>query len=119
MKKISKAISVLLILFLLSNCNSENIINNVNNESINSLSRQEIGGDIYENFKINPKIEKSKQEKLATKLTYLMNDDEAHQSPWSAKMLLMMDDLPQKNVHNVVFRDGGKTHDSIIYYLKR
>jgi hypothetical protein len=117
-KKLNKAVSILFTLFLLSNCNSENIVNNVNPENVNTLSRQEIGGSVYENFKINPKIDKSKQEKFATKLTYLMNDDEAHQSPWSGKMLLTMDDMPQKNVHNVVFRDGGKTDDSIIYYLK-
>ncbi|MFN8578511.1 MAG: clostripain-related cysteine peptidase [Candidatus Sericytochromatia bacterium] len=118
MKKLNKAISTLFTLFLLSNCSSENTINNISSENINALSRQEIGGEIYENFKINPKIEKSKQEKIATKLTYLMNDDEAHQSPWSAKMLLMMDDMPQTSVHNIVFRDGGKTDDSILYYLK-
>lgn len=120
MKNLNKALSVLFSLFILSNCSSENVINPVNNISENAeiSSRQELGGSVYENFKINPKIEKSKVEKTATKLTYLMNDDEAHQSPWSGKMLLTMDDMPQKNVHNVVFRDGGKTDDSIIYYLK-
>lgn len=123
MKKINKALSIACTLFLLSSCGTETL-NNINNstaENLNNINinaRQEIGGEVYENFKINPKLPKNTQEKYAVKLTYLMNDDEAHQSPWSGKMLLTMDDMPQKNVHNIVFRDGGKTDDSVIYYLK-
>lgn len=83
-----------------------------------ALSYPDIGGKNYENFKISSKLPKSKEERKATKLSYFVTDDEGHQSPWSGKMLLFMDDLPQKNVHNVVFRDGGKVGDSILYYLQ-
>lgn len=120
MKRINKAFSIACTLFLLSSCGGETISNVATNtpENVNINARQDIGGEVYENFKIKPNLSKNSQEKYAVKLTYLMNDDEAHQSPWSGKMLLMMDDMPQKNVHNVVFRDGGKTDDSILYYLK-
>lgn len=118
MKKLILA-SILSFVTLLScsikdNTNSLELTQNLDYES---LSYNEIGGKSYESFKIAPKIPKSKEERKAVKVTYLMTDDEAHQSPWSGKMLLFMDDLPQKNVHNIVFRDGGKLDDSSIHYL--
>lgn len=116
LKKISLSVLALITLY---NCSSETLTTPViNNENIEAQSRKDIGGEVYENFKISPNIPKSKVEKAATKLTYLMNDDQAHQSPWSGKMLLMMDDMPQKNVHNVVFRDGGALDDSALFYLQ-
>ncbi len=106
-------------LLLLNNCNSEvNTTLNQENSIYQSQSREDIGGNVYETFHISPNLPKAKGERLAVKLTYLMNDDEAHQSPWSGKMLLMMDDIQQKNVHNIVFRDGGKIGDSMLYYLQ-
>ena len=121
MNNLKKGLCLLTALLLLSNCNNE--INNINENQENTTSeyqiqtREEIGGSTYENFHISPKLPKAKDERLAVKLTYLMNDDEGHQSPWSGKMLLMMDDMPQKNVYNIVFRDGGKIGDSMLYYL--
>ena len=83
------------------------------------MNRPEIGGSAYQDFKVAPTLPKNTQQKKAVKLTYLMTDDEAHQSPWSGKMFLMMDDLEERNVHNVIFRDGGTTEDSQIAYLAK
>lgn len=107
-------------LVLLTSCSNDIALNVVddNNSTYQAESREEIGGAVYEDFKISPKLPKVKEEKAAVKLTYLMTDDEGHQSPWSGKMLLMMDDMPQKNVHNIVFRDGGQIGDSKLYYLQ-
>lgn len=80
---------------------------------------QQIGGKAYANFKINPELPKGKDNRKAVKLTYLCTDDTGHQSPWSQKMLQMMDDLPQSGVHNVVFRDGGEHGDSRMYYIQQ
>ncbi|RZL69387.1 MAG: hypothetical protein EOO93_01740 [Pedobacter sp.] len=120
MSSFKKIASALFAALVLANCSSETTLTNsvISNENYEAQSRKELGGEVYENFKIAPNIPKSKVEKVSTKLTYLMNDDEAHQSPWSGKMLLMMDDMPQKNVHNVVFRDGGALDDSAIFYLQ-
>lgn len=112
----------LLFSLVLSACDS----NDISNISLISeepqglyevMNRPEIGGSVYQNLKVTPTLPKDNKERKAVKLTYLMTDDEAHQSPWSGKMFLMMDDLEQKNVHNVVFRDGGQVGDSQISYL--
>ncbi|HEY9766070.1 MAG TPA: clostripain-related cysteine peptidase [Chroococcales cyanobacterium] len=87
--------------------------------SLEALSRPAIGGKAYENFKIAPNLPKSEDSRLAVKLTYLMTDDTGHQSPWSLKMLNLMDDLPQSKIHNVVFRDGGELGDSRLYYIQK
>jgi hypothetical protein len=84
---------------------------------LEALGRAAIGGQAYAKFKIAPDLPKADGQRAAVKLTYLMNDDTKHQSPQSLGMLRMMDDLPQKNVHNVVFRDGGEMGDSKIYYM--
>lgn len=81
------------------------------------MGRPQLGGKAYANFKIAPQLPKADGQRAAVKLTYLMNDDTAHQSPQSLGMLQMMDDMPQKNVHNIVFRDGGALGDSKIYYM--
>ena len=83
-----------------------------------AFSRTVLGGKAYANFKIAPQLPKADGSRAAVKLTYLMSDDTRHQSPQSLGMLKMMDDMPQKNVHNVVFRDGGEHGDSRIYYLQ-
>jgi hypothetical protein len=84
-----------------------------------ALGRAALGGKAYANFKIAPELPKADGQRAAVKLTYLMNDDTKHQSPQSLGMLKMMDDMPQKNVHNVVFRDGGEKGDSKIYYMQQ
>lgn len=86
-------------------------------EEIAALGRKALGGTAYQSFKIAPQLPVSKGARKAVKLTYLMNDDTAHQSPWSEKMLAMLQSLPQKDVHNVVFRDGKEQGDSKLYYL--
>lgn len=73
----------------------------------------------YSQFKIDPRLPTSKTPRKAVKLTYLMTDDTAHQSPWSEVMLGMMDDLPQRDVHNIVFRDGNVSGDSKLYYIEQ
>jgi hypothetical protein len=83
------------------------------------MGRSVLGGKAYANFKIAPQLPKGEGQRAAVKLTYLMNDDTAHQSPQSLGMLQMMDDMPQKNVHNIVFRDGGEMGDSKIYYMEQ
>ncbi|MFN8671888.1 MAG: clostripain-related cysteine peptidase [Candidatus Sericytochromatia bacterium] len=120
MKKIllSSLLTFALFLGCQDNSNLNLSIEENNNNAIEALDYKQIGGKSYNDFKISPKLPKVKEERKATKVTYLMTDDEAHQSPWSGKMVLFMDDLPQKNVHNVVFRDGGKEDDSLIYYLQ-
>lgn len=71
----------------------------------------------YTHFQLMPQLPRAKDERPATKLTYLMTDESHHQSAWSMKKLQMLDDLPQQRVHNVVFRDGEEIGDSRIYYL--
>ncbi len=115
-----KPLIALLITSLITACGNE-AVNNLSipeQDNISIQSREEIGGAVYENFRIAPKLPKADHERQAVKLTYLMNDDDAHQSPWSGKMIMTMDDTNQKNVHNIVFRDGGKNDDSRIYYLQ-
>jgi hypothetical protein len=89
------------------------------NDPLSALARPAIGGAAYNGFKIQPQLPTSRDARSAVKLTYLMNDDTAHQSPWSLKMLQMMDDLPQNRVHNVVFRDGGEMGDSRLTYIQK
>ncbi|PIQ27887.1 hypothetical protein COW36_08725 [bacterium (Candidatus Blackallbacteria) CG17_big_fil_post_rev_8_21_14_2_50_48_46] len=72
----------------------------------------------YQNFKLQPLLPVGKEPRRAVKLTYMMADDEGHQSPWSQQMLEMMDDLPQNQVYNLVFRDGNQMGDSRLYYLQ-
>lgn len=84
---------------------------------IESLGRKALGGAAYQSFRIAPELPVTKGARKAVKLTYLMNDDTAHQSPWSEKMLAMLQGLPQKDVHNLVFRDGKAHGDSKLYYL--
>jgi hypothetical protein len=84
-----------------------------------SLARQTLGGTAYTAFKLAPRLPESAENRAAVKLTYLMNDDSGHQSPWSGVMLQAMDDWQQKRVHNVVFRDGGEMGDSRLYYLQQ
>jgi hypothetical protein len=86
---------------------------------LEALARPTLGGKAYEGFKIAPSLPTARDSRAAVKLTYLMTDDTAHRSPNSQGMLQMMDDLPQKNVHNVVFRDGGEQNDSKIYYIQQ
>ena len=87
-------------------------------DAFDVMGRAVLGGDAYKTFKIAPTLPKAGGQRAAVKLTYLMNDDTAHQSPQSLGMLKMMDDMPQKNVHNVVFRDGGEMGDSKLYYIQ-
>jgi hypothetical protein len=89
------------------------------NDPISALARPAIGGAVYNAFRIQPQLPEGTNSRAAVKLTYLMNDDSAHQSPWSQKMLQMMDDQPQSQVHNVVFRDGGEMGDSRLYYMQQ
>ncbi|MFN8671290.1 MAG: clostripain-related cysteine peptidase [Candidatus Sericytochromatia bacterium] len=77
-----------------------------------------IGGEAYSNFKISPSLPKNEDEKNAVKLSYFMSDTSSEQSSWSVKMISAMEDLPQKNVHNVVFRDGAEIGDTRMYYLR-
>ena len=83
-----------------------------------ALARKAIGGQAYAAFRIAPELPQADGARAAVKLTYLMTDDTAHQSPQSLGMVKMMDDLPQKNVHNVVFRDGGEYGDAKLYYMQ-
>lgn len=121
--KFNKYIYTFLTLSLsLFSCNLDNAIvtenvSIVENNQIAISSYEEIGGKTYESFKVNPELPKAKGEKKAVKLTYFITDDKAHQSPWSDKMLKMMDDLPQKDVYNIVFRDGNVSGDSKLYYI--
>lgn len=86
---------------------------------LDALGRKAIGGDAYAGFKIAPALPKADGPRQAVKLTYLMTDDTAHQSPQSLGMLKMMGDVPQAKVHNVVFRDGAEQGDSKPYYMCR
>lgn len=85
---------------------------------LEAAGRKAIGGAAYANFKLAPELPRADASRAAVKLTYLMTDDTAHQSPQSLGMVKMMDDVPQKNVHNVVFRDGGEYGDAKIYYMQ-
>jgi hypothetical protein len=87
-------------------------------EEFDALARKALGGSSYANFKIAPELPKASGSRKAVKLTYLCTDDKGHQSPQSMGMLKMMDDLPQKDVHNVVFRDGAENDDSRLYYIE-
>lgn len=84
-----------------------------------AFGRTALGGAAYAGFKIAPELPKADGSRAAVKLTYLMTDDTAHQSPQSLGMVKMMDDVPQKHVHNVVFRDGGEYGDSRLYYMQQ
>lgn len=86
---------------------------------VGSFSQPGIGSGSYQNFHIDPRLPVGKETRKAVKLTYLMTDDLAHQSPWSQTMLNMLDDLPQSQVYNVVFRDGAENGDSRMYYLQQ
>ncbi|MBC7541218.1 MAG: hypothetical protein H7338_00655 [Candidatus Sericytochromatia bacterium] len=88
-------------------------------DGVASLARAAIGGAAYNAFRIQPELPEPKDTRAAVKLTYLMNDDQGHQSPWSTKMLYMLDDLPQSRVHNVVFRDGNQAGDSRLFYIQK
>lgn len=83
-----------------------------------ALARKALGGAAYADFKIAPVLPEASGTRAAVKLTYLMTDDTAHQSPQSLGMIKMMDDVAQKNVHNVVFRDGAENGDSKLYYIQ-
>lgn len=83
-----------------------------------ALARKALGGSAYANFFIDPKLPKARDERNAVKLTYLMTDDLEHQSDWSWQMLSVLDNLPVRSVHNVVFRDGDQVGDSRLYYLQ-
>lgn len=80
---------------------------------------QSIPAGAYRNFKLDPQLPTGDAPRKAVKLTYLMTDDKKHQSPWSQKMLNMMDDLPQRDVYNLVFRDGKEIGDSKLYYIEQ
>lgn len=83
-----------------------------------ALARKSLGGTAYANFFIDPNLPKAHDERNAVKLTYLMTDDLEHQSDWSWQMLSVLDNLPVRSVHNVVFRDGDQMGDSRLYYLQ-
>lgn len=87
--------------------------------SFGADARKAIGGDAYSGFRLAPTLPTANGQRGAVKLTYLMTDDTAHQSPQSLGMLKMMDDLAEKNVYNVVFRDGGELGDSRLYYMQQ
>lgn len=93
-------------------------------QSLNSLgaeadARKDLGAGAYGQFKLAPQLPKAEGSRRAVKLTYLMTDDDAHQSPQSAGMLAMMDGLAQQHVHNLVFRDGKEVGDSTLTYLQQ
>lgn len=86
---------------------------------VGSLSQPTLSQGSYENFHIDPRLPVGRETRKAVKLTYMMTDDLAHQSPWSRTMLEMLDDLPQSQVYNVVFRDGAENGDSRMYYMQQ
>jgi hypothetical protein len=86
--------------------------------AFDASARKALGGAAYAAFKIAPELPKADGTRGAVKLTYLMTDDTAHQSPQSLGMLRMMDGLPRRDVHNVVFRDGGEYGDARLYYMQ-
>ena len=88
-------------------------------DDFDALARRDLGGAAWSGFKIAPALPTSDEARAAVKLTYLMTDDTAHQSPQSLGMLKMMDDVAQKHVHNVVFRDGAEVGDSKLYYVEK
>ncbi|MBT9544366.1 MAG: hypothetical protein IV090_03175 [Candidatus Sericytochromatia bacterium] len=85
---------------------------------LQALSQSAFSAGAYQNFQAQPQLPVGKEPRKAVKLTYMMADDEGHQSPWSRQMLEMMDDLPQNQVYNLVFRDGNQMGDSRLYYLQ-
>lgn len=86
-------------------------------DALNANARPVLGDRAWAQFRIAAELPATKEERAAVKLTYLMTDDTKHQSPQSLGMLRMLDDLPQKDVHNVVFRDGRDQGDAKLYYL--
>lgn len=91
----------------------------LNGLSAEAAGRKDLGAGAYTAFKLAPQLPKAEGSRRAVKLTYLMTDDDAHQSPQSAGMLAMMDGLPQQHVHNLVFRDGKELGDSTLTYLRQ
>lgn len=83
------------------------------------LADGELAAMSYQHFRLMPGLPIARDLRQAVKLTYLMADDDAHQTRWSLDMLRMMDDLPQTNVHNLVFRDGGDVGDSVLSYIQK
>jgi hypothetical protein len=114
-----KTLPTLMLGLLLAGCGQGSpLLWGVNNVAdFEALGRKGIGGTAYAHFKIAPELPKADGSRKAVKLTYLMTDDTKHQSPQSLGMLKMLDDLPQKNVHNLVFRDGKDHGDSRLYYI--
>jgi hypothetical protein len=90
-----------------------------NTAGLQAFSQPSLSQGAYQNFKIQPQLPVGKETRKAVKLTYLMTDDEAHQSPWSRTMLEMLDDLPQNQVYNLVFRDGNQMGDSRLFYIQQ
>jgi hypothetical protein len=53
-------------------------------------------------------------------LNYFMADDGyGHQSQYAQQMLQVLDDLPQRRAHTVVFRNGGESGDSRLYDIQQ
>lgn len=73
----------------------------------------------YGAFRVLPDFARPPATRRAVKLSYFMADDGAYQSPYSQQMLQLLDDLPQQQVHNVVFRDGGEIGDSWLYDIQQ
>jgi hypothetical protein len=107
-------------LLALSGCSAPTMLGTIPfTDGVGALARQALGGAAYTAFHIQPQLPEPGDTRAAVKLTYLMTDDMGHQSPWSAKMLQALDDMPQSHVHNVVFRDGGELGDSRLYYVQK
>lgn len=85
---------------------------------VGAMSQPLLTQGSYQNFRIDPRLPVGKETRKAVKLTYMMADDLGHQSPWSRQMVDMIDDLPQRGVYNLVFRDGNETGDSRLWYMQ-
>lgn len=83
-----------------------------------AAGRKELGAGAYSAFRLAPQLPAAEGSRAAVKLTYLMTDDDAHQSPQSAGMLAMLDAQGSSKLHHLVFRDGKELGDSTLTYLK-
>jgi muconolactone delta-isomerase len=86
---------------------------------VGALAYQRLGGVAWDGFRATPQLPKAANQRGATKLTYFMTDDgPGHQSPDSLRILDLLDQQPQRNIHNVVFRDGKENGDSRFFYMQ-
>lgn len=117
---INKKFFVLLSSLFLMSC-SNNYLSNLNQDTsyqiLNYNQLNNLGGIFYNDFSLSPNLPKNKEDKNSIKLTYFMTDDYSTKTSLSKQMLSFMDDFPQKNIHNIIFRDGGEIGDSKLYYL--